>query len=130
MAGLVQYGTAPGRLGETASGGKDAVYSYSYRDSAGGMTYRSPILHHVLLRGLQPGQRYWYRAGGRLADGSAAPESREWSFRMPAAPPAQLRIGMLGDPGEPALRVLSAGSDRRLSLCQVGVAGCAASVAT
>lgn len=64
------------------------------------MTYHSPILHHVLLNGLQPGQRYWYRVGGRLANGSAAPDSQEWSFLLPAGPPAELRVGVLGDPGK------------------------------
>ena len=100
VEGLVRYGTAPGQLSQTAVGGKDVVYSYAYRKAAGGMTYHSPILHHVLLTGLQPGQQYWYRVGGRLANGSAAPDGREWSFRLPAGPPAELRIGVLGDPGE------------------------------
>ncbi|PRW60148.1 Purple acid phosphatase 15 [Chlorella sorokiniana] len=79
--------------------GSDSVL-VSWQTGAGGMTYHSPILHHVLVTGLQPGQRYWYRVGGQLANGTAAPESREWSFRLPAGPPAELRIGVLGDPGQ------------------------------
>lgn len=122
VAGLVRFGTAPGRLDQTASGGKDLTYSYSYRHAAGGMTYRSPILHHVLLSGLQPGQQYWYRVGGRLANGSPTPESKEWSFRMPAAPPAELRIGVLGDPGEPAVGL--AWCDLDWFRCQADLVAC------
>ncbi len=113
VEGLVRYGTAPGQLSKTTSDGRDIVYSYAYGEAAGSMTYHSPILHHVLLTGLQPGQQYWYRVGGRLANGSAAPDGREWSFRLPAGPPAELRIGVLGDPGETARRTI----DSLVDLC-------------
>lgn len=33
---------------------------------AGNTTYQSPILHHVLLRGLKPGKTYFYVVGERL----------------------------------------------------------------
>ena len=117
VAGLVRYGTTPGQLNQTASGGRDVVYTYAYQEPAGGMTYHSPILHHVLLTGLQAAQQYWYRVGGRLANGSAAPESREWSFRLPAGPPAALRIGVLGDPGEDCLSCLASAAE---TLCDAG----------
>lgn len=43
--------------------------------------------------------RFLLRAGGRHPNGTATPESREFSFRMPAGPPAELKIGVIGDPG-------------------------------
>lgn len=37
----MRWGTEPGRLTQTASeGGKDVVYTYSYTEEAGGMTYQ------------------------------------------------------------------------------------------
>lgn len=100
VAGHVRYGQVPGQLSQVAAGGKDVVYSYEYEEAAGDTTYRSPILHHVLLQGLASGQRYFYSVGGSHPNGTAAPESPELSFAMPPAPPAQLRVGVLGDPGQ------------------------------
>ncbi|PSC73849.1 purple acid phosphatase 15-like [Micractinium conductrix] len=100
VAGLVRWGTEAGKLAGTAGNATDTVYSYSYGEAAGGQAYRSPILHHVLLSGLAPGQTYFYSVGGVLRNGSAAPEGRELSFRMPAAPPAPLSLGVIGDPGQ------------------------------
>lgn len=37
--------------------------------------------------------------GGRHPNGTATPDGKEFSFAMPAAPPAQLRVGIIGDPG-------------------------------
>lgn len=133
VAGLVRYGTAPGQLDQAAASGTDVVYSYCYRAVAGGMTYHSPILHHVLLTGLQPGQRYWYRVGGRLTNGSAAPESQQWSFRLPAGPPAELRIAVLGDPGKlvvaPSVKHLAVPQRRGIVGTHLGASPCSPAAA-
>ncbi|EFN53514.1 hypothetical protein CHLNCDRAFT_58566 [Chlorella variabilis] len=100
VAGVVRYGEAPGRYTQTVSDGTDVTYAYAYDEAAGGMAYQSPILHHVLLKGLQAGQTYYYRVGGRHPNGTATPDGKEFSFAMPAAPPAQLRVGIIGDPGQ------------------------------
>jgi hypothetical protein len=68
VAGLVRWGTEAGQLTQTASG-TEAVYCYIYDEAAGGQTYHSPILHHVRLTALQPGQTYFYRVGEGQGEG-------------------------------------------------------------
>lgn len=100
VVGRVRFGTSAGRYSETASGGVDTVYRYSYDETAGGTTYQSPILHHVLLKGLQPGQTYHYSVGGAHPNGTSTPDSAEFSFRMLGGLPRELRVGVIGDPGQ------------------------------
>lgn len=61
----------------------------------------APRLPHAYLHAASPARPPLRRpaAGGVLRNGSAAPEGRELSFRMPAAPPAPLSLGVIGDPG-------------------------------
>ena len=71
VAAEVQYGTATGQLDRTATGNASLVYTNVYEDSSWstGHTYSSPILHHVLLSGLQPSTLYFYRVGAWAAGG-------------------------------------------------------------
>ena len=99
VGAVVIFGLESGNLGEKKSvrGNTSLVYSYAYGEDAGGYTYQSPILHHVLLEGLLPGRTYFYRVG-----------SEEWGFSDEMSftsfnPEAKsLRIGIFGDIGDTA----------------------------
>ena len=94
VASVVRWGAAPDALTEQTEQDHRLTYDYVYGAEAGDTTYQSPILHHVLLRGLTTGQPYFYQVGD--------PEQLNgWSptlnFTLPAAYP--LRIGVVGDLG-------------------------------
>lgn len=94
VAGLVRLGTESGRYNQTFKDGTNGVYSYVYGEAAGGTTYRSPILHHVLLTGLQPGQTYFYAVGE--AAWSCALLRRTRHLPADAAVKAGRRLSMAG----------------------------------
>jgi hypothetical protein len=90
--------------------------SYDYSNNQGNC-YTSPYLHHVLVKGLAPGQTYTYSVSVTADPGSAAAAGYPGSAAGPGyppgntvmteglqltVPPAQfpLKIGVLGDPGQ------------------------------
>lgn len=90
----VQYGLAPGKYAYNATGSNSAVYRYIYDQSVGGVTYQSPILHHVILENIFPGAVYYYRVGNNK-DGW----SSERKFKLPSVNQYPTRIGAFGDLG-------------------------------
>lgn len=105
VGSVVLYGTSPDNLSHKIVGTNDGktskrlTYQYIYNAASGsingrGTIYDSPILHHVLLQNLQPGQRYFYSVG-----------SDEWgysdvfNFTMPANR-YPFTVGVIGDPGQ------------------------------
>lgn len=90
VASFVQYGTDAGSLEQTKGGNltdgvtvNRVVYTYEYGPGDGavngeGTVYQSPILHHVLLDGLEPGVTYYYKVGN-MQDGF----SNIFNFTMP-----------------------------------------------
>ncbi|KAL4422377.1 hypothetical protein ABPG75_008574 [Micractinium tetrahymenae] len=94
----VRWGTESGNLTEQTQQDHRLVYTYVYGPEAGNTTYQSPILHHVLLRDLEPDTEYFYSVGDE-ANGW----SEELSFRtLGDARAYPLRIGVIGDLGETA----------------------------
>ncbi|EFN56155.1 hypothetical protein CHLNCDRAFT_144837 [Chlorella variabilis] len=94
VAAYVKLGTAPGRYHKTAKGKHSLVYRYVYGPDAGNTTYQSPILHHVLLRGLKPGKTYFYVVGN---------EDQGWSQEFNFTTLRQefpIRLGLVGDLGQ------------------------------
>ncbi|KAI8108135.1 hypothetical protein M9434_006165 [Picochlorum sp. BPE23] len=74
VTSTVKYGTSADELSSTVTRGDDGVladalvYMYKYNADAGdvnglGTEYHSPILHHVVLQDLSPGQTYFYSVG-------------------------------------------------------------------
>ncbi|KAL3151843.1 hypothetical protein ABBQ38_012808 [Trebouxia sp. C0009 RCD-2024] len=67
-ASMVKYGTAASSLTQTATGTSE-VYSQIYNTTVAGnggataLNYTSPVLHTVVLSGLQPGAQYFYQVG-------------------------------------------------------------------
>eukprot|EP00667_Euglena_gracilis_P006148 EG_transcript_6195 len=55
--------------------------------------YNSPVVHHVTLKGLKPGTKYFYQVEG---------DQRTFSFRQPAGR-LPLRLGLTGDVGQTAV---------------------------
>ncbi|EFN59723.1 hypothetical protein CHLNCDRAFT_133298 [Chlorella variabilis] len=90
---VVRWGTLSGNLTEVEEQDHRLVYSYVYGPASGNTTYQSPILHHVLLRDLDPDTTYHYAVGDE-----AHGFSEELSFRTLGGYP--LRIGVIGDLGE------------------------------
>ncbi|GJN09797.1 hypothetical protein PR202_ga27836 [Eleusine coracana subsp. coracana] len=78
--------------------GRAEVYSQLY-PYPGLLNYTSGVLHHVRLRGLRPGTRYYYRCGDASLAGGL---SEERSFvTMPAPGPSSYprRVAVVGDLG-------------------------------
>ena len=75
VASYVHYGTSEyamdSKVGSSKTDGKSVerkVYTYKYPAIDGplngeGTVYQSPILHHVLVENLTPGQTYFYKVG-------------------------------------------------------------------
>ncbi len=61
LPSAVRYGTASVQLTSNATG-RAITYSYDYTPY-GGLSYASAVIHHVLLSGLQPATKYYYRVG-------------------------------------------------------------------
>lgn len=96
VASEVWYGRRSGKYDHTAVG-EATVYSQLY-PFPGLLNYTSAIIHHVRLRGLQPGTRYFYKCG----DSSLKAMSQEHSFETPpASSPCSYprRIAVVGDLG-------------------------------
>ena len=77
VASIVMYGTSPYKLTQFVVGNKGnvpskrVVYSYEYDPASGsidgqGSVYQSPIMHHVVIKNLVPGQQYYYKVGSLL----------------------------------------------------------------
>lgn len=101
---IVIYGTASNRLGNTATAAPTS-YVYDYR-KVDKPSYASPLLHHVLLKDLTPGQTYFYRVLGTpddLGAGSSNTDapvaSQLFNFTMPKGS-FPLRLGVVADPGQ------------------------------
>lgn len=93
VGSTVRYGTTPAAVdfnvtaGETGVRSDKLVYSYEYAAVDGpidvngtesGTKYLSPILHHVLLENLIPGQKYYYSVGSEEYG-----SSQVFDFTMP-----------------------------------------------
>lgn len=71
LSPLVQFGPASGQIPEVwispvAVSNVSLVYTNKYKNNSwsAGHTYHSPVLHHVLVQGLEPRAEYAYRVGG------------------------------------------------------------------
>lgn len=101
VTGVVWYGTSSSKLGEKATC-EPITYTYRYGAAAGtldgeGTVYHSPLLFHVLLAGLVPGQSYSYRVG------SGGRWSKAFAFTQPRAAGKDaypFRLGIMGDVGQ------------------------------
>ena len=55
---VVLYGTAPGNYSKQATGTTTSyVYNYTQAEDGAGLSYASPLIHHVLLTGKPTGHR-------------------------------------------------------------------------
>ncbi|KAJ7549714.1 hypothetical protein O6H91_04G020100 [Diphasiastrum complanatum] len=93
---MVHYGTSYFDLHHKATG-RSLTYSQIY-PYANATNYTSGIIHHVLLTGLKPSTRYYYRCGDPYIDAM----SKIYRFKtLPAIGPDSFpkRIAFLGDPG-------------------------------
>jgi len=98
VGSVVRYGLAADSLPHEAAAGESLVYSQLY-PFEGLRNYTSGIIHHVRLRGLEPGTRYYYRCGDPAIPGGM---SDVRAFRtMTAVGPRSYpgRIAVVGDLG-------------------------------
>ncbi|WIA32552.1 hypothetical protein OEZ86_003360 [Tetradesmus obliquus] len=110
---IVLYGTSPKKLRKTATGVATS-YANDYSKSKRQGTYASPLLHHVLLTGLVPGQQYFYKVVGdnHIHSSSSSSSSsvdaatkktpvtsKTFNFTVPRTG-FPLRLGVLADPGQ------------------------------
>ncbi|KAG2545568.1 hypothetical protein PVAP13_9KG013200 [Panicum virgatum] len=98
VGSVVRYGLAADSLPHEAAAGESLVYSQLY-PFEGLRNYTSGIIHHVRLRGLEPGTRYYYQCGDPAIPGAM---SDVRAFRtMPAVGPRSYpgRIAVVGDLG-------------------------------
>ena len=74
VGSVVKIGTAANSLTTVVTGTNDGktskrlTYMYEFAANSGemngtGTVYQSPILHHVIVSGLTPGQQYFYQVG-------------------------------------------------------------------
>ncbi|XP_058095099.1 purple acid phosphatase 23 isoform X2 [Magnolia sinica] len=96
VASEVWYGKESGKY-PFVQRGSSTVYSQMY-PFKGLMNYTSGIIHHVRLKGLEPGKRYYYKCG----DSSLPAMSKEHVFEtlpLPSANAYPRRIAVVGDLG-------------------------------
>ncbi|KAL5711705.1 Purple acid phosphatase 15 [Ranunculus cassubicifolius] len=96
VGSVVQYGRFRHPLTHKAEG-ESLIYNQLY-PFEGLQNYTSGIIHHVRLRGLEPGKLYYYRCG----DPSIGSMSEIYSFRtMPVSGPRSYpgKIAVIGDLG-------------------------------
>jgi len=105
VTSTVKYGTSADDLSNTVSRGDEGVladavvYMYQYNADAGeidglGTVYNSPILHHVILQDLTPGQRYFYSVGSEEYGFSGV-----YNFTVPARK-YPFKFGVMADIGQ------------------------------
>lgn len=101
----VKYGTSADDLSTTVTRGDEGVladavvYMYKYNADAGeinglGTVYNSPILHHVILQDLTPGQTYFYSVGSEEYGFSDV-----YNFTVPAKK-YPFKFGVMADIGQ------------------------------
>eukprot|EP00128_Syssomonas_multiformis_P015426 Colp12_sorted_trinity150504_noHs@28995 len=86
---MVEYGTSSGAYVYTAQNGDASRYNF--------LLYKSGYIHHVLLSGLQPATKYYYRVGDPTQQ-----MSDEFTFTTagPVGPEMPIVFGVAGDVGQ------------------------------
>eukprot|EP00775_Hariotina_reticulata_P003004 gene3004-3285_t len=102
--------------------GKPTAYTHDY-SSKGGLKYASPVLHHVLITGLTPGQQYQYTIVDNVLTAAqtsskmrtlfglqTGPNPITNQFKVPGKPAGQassstrspfpFNLGIIGDPSQ------------------------------
>ncbi|GAB4821363.1 hypothetical protein N2152v2_008409 [Parachlorella kessleri] len=84
VASWVEYGPESGQYNETIGGTVNSTaYLQIYKNATlGALSYASPIIHHVLVTGLEPGETIFYRVG----DPAYLTWSDEFSVTVPPLP--------------------------------------------
>lgn len=101
----VQYGREGNKLSKSVTGRNDGklskrvTYTYRYSANSGpindeGTVAVSPIFHHVLLKELRPGKKYYYRVGSKKTG-----FSKVFNFIMPENK-YPFTFGVFGDLGQ------------------------------